>query len=453
MNLPINVNDLLHGKSVEWERLEFKAGWNLLAVLHTLCAFANDFHNLGGGYVIIGVAEQDGLPVLPPIGLAAGELDAIQKEILNLGHNAIYHRSYEEREPVEVRVSAEELVVLSYPGPDRSVRLDQLRLGRAVSRRYRNRRIGAFLKELEITEGRSTGIPKILDAMKRNGSPPPDFEFDPDHSYFMTRLPAHPQSRTSESELNAAEQVAGEVAGEVGQLLKILLAGLMTRKEMQSSLRLKGQAAAGNAGRPVRFLFAPFRTVLLGNLSLDELGQQNERFLPAQIASLGRYDRGNSFLHDAQFSPTRNLLQGNGHLHYPRQVRIVKAVRVADALRWNQLEILTTEGMAFAGGEVGERHFEAAADLGLQVVNLAGESIGREPFSHGVRIQERPIDSFWLGAQDAVESDRVGCHSQVFYSNGTKPFDLLIIMAAIIGFTVHQEATFFKRAQATTPLG
>ena len=29
--------------------------------------------------------------------------------------NAIYHRSYEEREPVEVRISAEELVVFSYP--------------------------------------------------------------------------------------------------------------------------------------------------------------------------------------------------------------------------------------------------------------------------------------------------------------------------------------------------
>jgi hypothetical protein len=36
---------------VEWERLEFKRGWNPEAVLHTLCAFANDFHNLGGGFV------------------------------------------------------------------------------------------------------------------------------------------------------------------------------------------------------------------------------------------------------------------------------------------------------------------------------------------------------------------------------------------------------------------
>jgi len=55
--------------------------------------------------------------------------------------------------------------VLSYPGSDRSLRLDQLRLGRVHSRRYRNRRLGEYLKELEFTEGRSIGIPKIMEAM------------------------------------------------------------------------------------------------------------------------------------------------------------------------------------------------------------------------------------------------------------------------------------------------
>ncbi len=56
--------------------------------------------------------------------------------------NATYHRSYEEREPVEVRITPEELLVLSYPGADRSIRMEDLQRGRAVSRRYRNRRIG-----------------------------------------------------------------------------------------------------------------------------------------------------------------------------------------------------------------------------------------------------------------------------------------------------------------------
>ena len=420
MPLPFNIGKLMSGLIVEWERLELKRGWNPLSVVHTLCAFANDFHNLGGGFVLIGVAECPGQPKPMVVGLSAFEVDTIQKEILQLGNcairppyhpaiapyqidgwtvlviwalggqarpykarlslgkdgrdwgyfirkgsstvrakerdelelmslaatvpfddrinlrarvddlsrdliraflretrsdlaahadtrstedlgrqlrvlsgpaeamfpvnvgllffnpephklfpvtqidvvwfpegaggdkftekifygplhlmarealnyirrnyidetvikhpdraeatrvknfpyaaieecviNALYHRSYEEREPVEVRISPDELIVLSYPGPDRSVRLAQLRAGRAVPRRYRNRRIGEFLKELKLTEGRSTGVPKIIRAMSQNGSPPPEFEFDEDYSYFMVRLPVHPEARAA----------------------------------------------------------------------------------------------------------------------------------------------------------------------------------------------------------------------------------------------------------------
>ena len=88
MPLPINLDSLLHGKAVEWERLEFKEGWNPLSVLHAICGFANDFHNLGGGYIIVGVEEKDGRPVLPPKGLAEGRFDAIQKEILEFGNSS-----------------------------------------------------------------------------------------------------------------------------------------------------------------------------------------------------------------------------------------------------------------------------------------------------------------------------------------------------------------------------
>lgn len=35
--------------------------------------------------------------------------------------NAVYHRSYEIREPIEIRIDAHELMVLSFPGPDRSI--------------------------------------------------------------------------------------------------------------------------------------------------------------------------------------------------------------------------------------------------------------------------------------------------------------------------------------------
>jgi ATP-dependent DNA helicase RecG len=413
MALPIHIPDLFTGTVVEWERLEFKEGWNPEAALHTLCAFANDLHNWGGGYFVIGVAEQDGRPVLPPAGLSPGQLDRIQKEILNVAHritpayhpvvepyefegrhilvlwapggqnrpykapvslakgerghayfvrcgsstvqakgsleaellqlaasvpfddrvrhdaevsdlslrlvqahlqevksglfessgsmefgrlcaamqivegppehlhprnvgllfftedprrfipqvqidvvhfpegrageirekqfigplgrqlrdalqyiqaafiservrkragraeadrfvtfpyaaveealaNAVYHRGYDVREPIEVQVTPTEMTITSYPGPDISIRVDDLNRGGVVARRYRNRRIGEFLKELRLTEGRGTGVPSIFKAMQDNGSPPPRFETDEGRTYFTTMLPIHP---------------------------------------------------------------------------------------------------------------------------------------------------------------------------------------------------------------------------------------------------------------------
>jgi ATP-dependent DNA helicase RecG len=80
---PINLHDLLHQRTVESERIEYKAGWNLDAILRTVCAFANDFENLGGGYLIIGQDCDDrGQPIFPPVGLSSHQLDTIQQELL-----------------------------------------------------------------------------------------------------------------------------------------------------------------------------------------------------------------------------------------------------------------------------------------------------------------------------------------------------------------------------------
>jgi ATP-dependent DNA helicase RecG len=81
MPFPLNVHDLINGLSVEWERLEFKAGWNPEAVLHTMCAFANDINNWGGGYIILGIDEINGKPVLPPVGMNPDVIDKIQKKL------------------------------------------------------------------------------------------------------------------------------------------------------------------------------------------------------------------------------------------------------------------------------------------------------------------------------------------------------------------------------------
>jgi ATP-dependent DNA helicase RecG len=106
--------------------------------------------------------------------------------------NAVYHRGFDQREPIEVRVNPDGIEVVSYPGPDPSIQREQLSGKQIVARRYRNRRIGDFLKELELTEGRSTGIPKIRRAMQQNGSPDPVFDTDEGRTYFVVRLPIHP---------------------------------------------------------------------------------------------------------------------------------------------------------------------------------------------------------------------------------------------------------------------
>jgi ATP-dependent DNA helicase RecG len=429
MALPIHIPDLFTGTVVEWERLEFKAGWNPEAALHTLCAFANDLHNWGGGYFVIGVTEEDGRPLLPPVGLDAAQLDTIQKEILRVANrivpayhpvvepyvldgrsvlvvwapggqnrpykatvslakgekeysyyvrvgsstvrakgplerellqlaasipfddrirhdaemgdlslrlvqahlqevksglfelaarigfaqlcrqmqivdgppenvrprnvgllffsespqrffpeatidvvsfprgkagefqeqrfagplerqlrdalafirttfitervikhpdraeaerfftlpyaaveealaNAVFHRGYDVREPIEVQVTPTEMTITSYPGPDPSVRIVDLNRGGVVARRYRNRRIGEFLKELRLTEGRGTGVPSIFKAMRENGSPEPRFDTDEARTYFTTLLPVHPLMAAGADDARATPALA-----------------------------------------------------------------------------------------------------------------------------------------------------------------------------------------------------------------------------------------------------
>ena len=81
--LTINLDDLLHCRSVESARVEFKESWNPETtgpqVLRTICAFANDLHNLNGGYIVIGVGEEGGHASLPPTGLPPEKVEAAQK--------------------------------------------------------------------------------------------------------------------------------------------------------------------------------------------------------------------------------------------------------------------------------------------------------------------------------------------------------------------------------------
>lgn len=439
--LPINIDELLKGQIVEWERLEFKEGWNPEAFIRTVSAFANDINNWGGGYLIIGVQESDGQPIFPPIGLAPNAIDAIQKEILELGNrirphyhpvvspiafqekmilviwcpggqtrpyqapeslvknapyvyfirrnsstvkaqtsdiqklhelanqvpfddrichqaqlsdlniglikdflreiksdllsevekipftylcrqmqiaqgpdeylkplniglmmfnnqpekffpcaqidivdfhdevgdrfsekifkgpvhiqlkealrylqsmlikeevrkrpdraeadrfynypyealeevlaNAVYHKDYAQREPIEISIHSDRIEILSFPGPLPPLKIEDLNKGSVRVRTYRNRRIGDFLKELHLTEGRCTGVPKIHNAMEVNGSLPPIFQTDENYSYFLVTLPIHPEATRNINKQKPAllEAETHQLIGETHQLV------------------------------------------------------------------------------------------------------------------------------------------------------------------------------------------------------------------------------------------
>lgn len=136
--------------------------------------------------------------------------------------NCLYHRDYQLREPVEIRIYPNSIVFINQGGPERSIHLDKFNLGQVRSRRYRNRRLGEFLKELKLTEGRATGIPTLLKALKDNGSSPPRFSTDEERSYFEVELFIHPEFAIKASITIDLKQIKWDING-IDELLNQLI--------------------------------------------------------------------------------------------------------------------------------------------------------------------------------------------------------------------------------------
>ena len=165
--------------------------------------------------------------------------------------NAVYHRAYDVREPIEVRVEHDRIEIVSFPGPDRSVTQEGLKNYRVSNRRYRNRRIGDFLKELHLTEGRNTGFKKILNALEANGSPKPAFETDDNHSYFISRLFVHEgflkeetkrSQKGAEKEPKKGAERKRDILNQLEENSTMTQTGLMevlglTRKQIQKAIK------------------------------------------------------------------------------------------------------------------------------------------------------------------------------------------------------------------------
>ena len=107
--------------------------------------------------------------------------------------NAFYHRDYMSYEPVTIEIEPDCINIMNFPGIDRSISEKAIAEGkRFVSRYYRNRRLGEFLKELNLSEGHSSGIPTIQEELAKNGSPRAEFFTDEDRRAMRIRIPIHP---------------------------------------------------------------------------------------------------------------------------------------------------------------------------------------------------------------------------------------------------------------------
>lgn len=141
--------------------------------------------------------------------------------------NAVYHKSYQIAEPVTVMVTPDKMEITSLPGPDRSISSEDIANRKMISKRYRNRRIGDFLKELKLIEGRNTGIPTILQAMKQNNSSLPVFETDDDRSYLTVILPVQ-RSFLVQQETTKTRRTLPDIK-------KLILETLKRKKEASAS--------------------------------------------------------------------------------------------------------------------------------------------------------------------------------------------------------------------------
>ena len=134
--------------------------------------------------------------------------------------------------------------VIKVPGRAEAVKSGEIR-----SKIYRNRRIGDFLKELKLIEGRNTGFPNARKALSQNGSPDMRFEMNPERDYLSVILPIHQyfsedQSGDAEYErkiislLTEKQLSMTELAHEMGYKgitakLKRTTEALLQKKELQ----------------------------------------------------------------------------------------------------------------------------------------------------------------------------------------------------------------------------
>ena len=155
--------------------------------------------------------------------------------------NAFYHRDYQSYQAIIIEIEPECVRIISYPGIDRSISQKTIAEGeRFKSRYYRNKRLGEFLKELDLTEGKSTGIPTIQEELRDNGSQKATFETDDERRAVTVEIPIHPDFLAERAEPQNEPQNEPQKTSDLekGILKMIRMNGHITRDEMAGELKV-----------------------------------------------------------------------------------------------------------------------------------------------------------------------------------------------------------------------
>lgn len=97
---------------------------------------------------------------------------------------------------------------------------------------------------------------EFVEAMEKNGSPPAEFEFDEDHSYFMVRLPIHPAAlEVAESQARLESRSESGLESETSRgVLLALATGSLARSDIAK--RLGHERVSGAINRAIKELLA-----------------------------------------------------------------------------------------------------------------------------------------------------------------------------------------------------
>ena len=150
--------------------------------------------------------------------------------------NAVFHKSYREPEPVEIRIYVDSIQILNYPGLAKWINLERFVSGKVKGRKYRNRRIGELFKEIDLSEKKGTGIPKILRELKQNGSPEPEFDMDEERTYLNAIIRIRDGFEKKEKMSESMSESMSELER---ARMQIILIYLETNKEINSAAAAK----------------------------------------------------------------------------------------------------------------------------------------------------------------------------------------------------------------------